>query len=168
MLNDQFKEIFYRWKFLWGFRKHQCCFCCCCCCFHFFLVLFTPWPATYFLICCVWKNDFFVLEFVRKSEISRKYPFSDDVRRGDVEPLRRPQDRFSFSWKCCSCFSQKMSLLMKYCFIFIGLFKLSIFSSQCLYWSYSLQGFTLPFKNLDTYVCRRTHRRRNPWSPLVS
>ena len=49
----------------------------------------------------------FVLEFERKSETSRKYPISDDVRRGDAEPLRRPQDRFSFSWKYFSCFSQK-------------------------------------------------------------
>ena len=111
----------------------------------------------------------FVLEFERISETSRKYPISDDVRRGDAEPLRRPQDRFSFSWKYFSCFSQKKCpRSWKYCFFHRTFQTLNISISMTLLKLLSLQGFILPFKNLNTYVCRRTHRRRNPWSPLVS
>ena len=167
MLNDQFKEIFYRWKFLWGFRKHQCCYCCCCCC-HVFLAFFTPWPATYFLICCKWKNEFCLRIWKNKWNIQKisYFRWRSSGRRGTSAST--PRQVFFLLKIFFLLFSKKCPRSWKYCFFHRTFQTLNISISMTLLKLLSLQGFILPFKNLNTYVCRRTHRRRNPWSPLVS
>ena len=114
ILNDQFKEIFYRWKFLWRFRKHQCCYCCCCCC-HVFL------PHIFWFVVNAWKDD-----FCKKKWNSQKISFFQMTFVGATWNLCvDPKTGFLSLENIFLAFLKKMSSLMK-----ILLFSLDFSNSK--------------------------------------